>query len=72
MVPDEKIYLVGNIGYVVEYDKEQLRAAIFKIWNDEGLRRRFGEKGRRLVREEFGWGEVVKKVEKIYLSLIER
>ena len=46
---------------MVEYDNDQLRDAISKVLSDEGLRRRFGEEGRRLVRGEFGWGEVVKK-----------
>jgi len=57
---------VDKVGYVVEYDKDQLRDAIFKVVSDEELRRRFGEEGRRLVREEFGWEKVVKRVEKVY------
>jgi glycosyltransferase involved in cell wall biosynthesis len=58
--------IVDKVGCVVEYDKGKLRDAISKVLSDEGLRRRFGEEGRRLVREEFGWGEVVKKVEEVY------
>lgn len=58
--------VVGKVGYVVGYDKDQLRDAIIKVLNDEGLRRRFGEEGRRLVREEFGWGGVVGRLEQIY------
>ena len=57
---------VEKVGYVVEYDKEQLRDAIFKILSDAGLRIRFGEKGKRLVNAEFGWDKVVRKVEEIY------
>ena len=56
---------------MVEYDKDQLRDAIIKVLSDEGLRRRFGEEGRRLVREEFWRNKIVLDVEKIYLSLIE-
>ena len=56
----------GKIGHVVEYDKDQLRDAIFKILSDEELRRRFGEEGRRLVGEEFGWDTIVRKIEGIY------
>ena len=58
--------IVEKVGYVVEYDKDQLRDAIFKILSDEGLRRRFGEEGKRLVNAEFGWDKVVRKVEEIY------
>ena len=62
----------GKVGYVVEYDKDQLRDAIFEVLSDDGLRRRFGEEGRRLVREQFGWDKVVLGVERIYLNLIEQ
>ena len=61
---------VEKVGYVVEYDKDQLREAIFKVLNDEGLRRRFGEEGRKWVRKEFGWDKVVRKVEEIYEDCI--
>ena len=62
--------IVEKVGYVVEYDKAQLRDAIFRVLSDEGLRKRFAEDGKRLVREEFGWDKVVKKVEKLYNILI--
>ena len=51
---------------MVEYDKGELRAAIFKVLSDEGLRRRFGEEGRKLVRGEFGWDKIVRTVEELY------
>jgi len=61
----------GKTGFAVPNAKDQLRDAILKILSDEGLRRRFGEEGRKLVREEFGRDNVVVGVERIYLSLIE-
>lgn len=64
---------VDKVGYVVKYDKKQLRDAISKVLSDEGLRRRLGEEGRKLVAGgEFGWGKVVLNIERIYLSLIQR
>ena len=63
---DKLDWIHDKVGYVVEYDKGKLRDAISKVLSDERLRRRFGEEGRKLVREEFGWGEVVKKVEAVY------
>ena len=59
-------FVDGRVGYVVEYDKDQLRDAIIKVLSDDELRRRFGEGGKRLVREEFGWDGVVRKIERIY------
>jgi glycosyltransferase involved in cell wall biosynthesis len=67
---DELDWIHDKVGYVVEYDENQLRDAIFKVLSDEGLRKGFGEKGRRLVREEFGWSRVVEKIEWIYEEVI--
>ena len=58
--------IVEKVGYVVEYDKDQLRDAIIKVLNDEGTGRRFREEGMKLVRGEFGWGQIVIKIEGIY------
>ena len=61
----------GKAGYVVEYDKDQLRDVIIEVLSDEGLRRRFEEEGRSLVRKEFEWDIVVKRIEKIYHQTLE-
>ena len=62
----------GKTGFAVHNDKNQLRDAIIKILSDEESGKRFGEKGKRLVREEFGWEEVVRKVEDVYSNVIGR
>jgi len=67
---DELDWIHDRVGYVVEYNKEQLQDAMSKILSDEGLMRRFGEEGKRLVRNEFGWDKVVKKIEKFYEDCI--
>jgi len=59
----------NKVGYAVEYNKDQLRNAIIKVLNNEGLRRRFGEEGKRLVRDQFSWDVVVAKVENIYRNV---
>ena len=38
--------------------KTRLRDAITKVLSDEELKKRFGEDGRWLVREEFGWSTI--------------
>jgi glycosyltransferase involved in cell wall biosynthesis len=68
---DKLDWIHDKVGYVVEYDKNQLRDAIFRVLSDEGLRRRFGEKGKKLVMEKFGWDNVVLDIEQIYLRLIQ-
>lgn len=57
--------VVGKVGYVVEYNKDQLKNAIFEVLSDEGMRRRFGEKGKKLVREEFDLDEILRIYEKL-------
>lgn len=47
----------------------QLRDAILNILSDEELKKRFGEDGGWLVREEFGWDEIVKRVAGVYSAL---
>ena len=60
----------NNVGHVVEYDKDQLQDAIFKILINDELRRYFGEVGKKLVREKFSWDIVVEQLEKIYGDII--
>lgn len=64
-------WIGDDVGYVVEYDKDQLRDAMIKVLSDERLRRRFGERGRRLAREEFSWSKISEQVESIYQSVIQ-
>jgi len=59
-------WIGDDVGYVVEYDKDQLEDAILKILSNDKLRRKFGESGRRLVREKFGWDKIVKSIEELY------
>lgn len=62
--------IVSKVGYVVEYDKDQLREAIFKVLSDEELSRRFGEKGKKLVHELFNLSKVVEQIEEVYQKCI--
>jgi glycosyltransferase involved in cell wall biosynthesis len=59
-------WISDDVGYVVNYDKDQLRDAIFKVLSDGELRRRFGERGKKLVMEEFDWDGIVRKLEGVY------
>ncbi len=63
-------WIHGKVGYVVEYDKDQLRDAIYKVLSDEGLRKRFGEEGKKLMVKKFAWDNIVKEVENVYEGVI--
>ncbi|MBT9139256.1 MAG: GDP-mannose-dependent alpha-(1-6)-phosphatidylinositol monomannoside mannosyltransferase [Syntrophomonadaceae bacterium] len=66
---DRLDWMDGQVGLVVPYDKNQLQDAIVKFLSDNGLRRRFGEKGKMLVRERFNWTKIVKQLEHIYSNI---
>ena len=63
--------IVANVVHVVEYEKVQLRNAIFEILSDGKLRRKFQEGGNNLFRREFDLNQIVKKVEGLYEDCIE-
>jgi glycosyltransferase involved in cell wall biosynthesis len=67
---DKLDWIQDKVGYVVEYDKDQLKKAMVKVLSDEELRRKFGEDGKKLMREKFGWDKIVKQVESVYEELI--
>jgi glycosyltransferase involved in cell wall biosynthesis len=58
--------IVENAGFSVKYNKEELRRSICNILNDEALRVKFAENGKKLVVEKFDLNIVIKKIEKIY------
>ena len=57
-------------GYVVEYNKDQLRDAIFNLLINEKLQKRFAVEGKKLVKDKFSWNNVVKKVETLYETML--
>ena len=59
-------FVDNKVGYVVEYDKDQLCDALFKVLSDEKTRRRFGEGGKKLVMDDFGWDKIVMLMENVY------
>ena len=60
----------GQAGLVVPYDKDQLRDALLHMLSDDQMRRRFGKKGKLLVRERFSLDKIAEQMEGIYQALI--
>jgi glycosyltransferase involved in cell wall biosynthesis len=58
----------GQAGLVVPYDKEPLRQALRQVLGDDRMRRQLGEKGRKLVREQFNWERIAGQIETVYQS----
>jgi glycosyltransferase involved in cell wall biosynthesis len=53
-------------GILVNNEVRQIREAILKLVNDEELRLRMGEQGRRDVEEKFSLEKMLEKIEEIY------
>jgi glycosyltransferase involved in cell wall biosynthesis len=60
----------GQVGLVVSYDEGQLKNAIIRMFDDDNMRRDFGEKGKLLVRERFNWEKIARQMEKIYAGIL--
>lgn len=59
-----------DVGCTIDYDKNKLHNAMFKILSDEGLKTRLGEMGKELVYEKFSWGEIISNIENMYSEVI--
>lgn len=53
-------------GFVVGWNEEKIRNAIFTILNDEKIKRKLGINGRKMVREKFTLTRVVERLEELY------
>jgi glycosyltransferase involved in cell wall biosynthesis len=65
---DKLDWINGNVGYVVDYDRNQLSETIYKILSDKGLKSKFSKRGKQMVTEQFEWNNIVLKFEQIYLD----
>jgi glycosyltransferase involved in cell wall biosynthesis len=55
-----------DTGCIIEYDEEELRGALVTLLQNERLRKKLGNNGRRLVQNEFGWDKGILRVEELY------
>jgi glycosyltransferase involved in cell wall biosynthesis len=63
---DDIDWIDGHVGYVVNYDKNDLANAISNILLDDRTRAEFKANCRKLVEKKFGWSNVVDKIEETY------
>ena len=59
----------NRAGLVVPYEKVALIQAMKRLANDQSLRQRLAESGRRLLAEEFSWGSLIDRLENLYESV---
>lgn len=62
----------AGAGYVTSCSEEEVAQAMLKLLGDADMQRRMGKAGRRLVREKFGWAQVVRLLATEYEAAIAR
>jgi glycosyltransferase involved in cell wall biosynthesis len=65
---DKLDWIHNRTGIVVDYEKTQIKNALYKILKDGSLRKSFGEEGKRLVRDIYNWDNIVQAINKMYTS----
>jgi|Deesub1362A_J573_1020465.scaffolds.fasta_scaffold01100_3 glycosyltransferase involved in cell wall biosynthesis len=63
--------IVRKVGYVVRYDKNQLKKKILRFLTNPQLRNAYSKKGKMLVKEKYDWSRIVERIEKIYYECIQ-
>lgn len=63
---DELDWINDNVGYVTDYDEHQLAQAILNIILNDSLRNKFGDNGKKLIKSNFNWQNIVDKIEEVY------
>ena len=56
--------------FVPPSDSEALAAGIGRVLDDEGLRREWRERGRRVAVDRYSWPEIARRVEGVYLEIL--
>ncbi len=68
---DNLDWIHNQVGYVTEYDENQLAPALAKILNNTDIAKLFQEKGQKITKERFNWSEIAKQVEGLYLECLQ-
>jgi glycosyltransferase involved in cell wall biosynthesis len=63
---DDIDWIHGHVGYVVNYDKNDVANAISSILLDERTRAEFKVNCKKLAQEQFAWPRIVDEIEKTY------
>lgn len=69
----KEIVINGETGFLIEPENpEQIAEKVVELYRNPLLRVKFGEKGRRLVEENYSMEKMLDKVEALYLTLLKK
>ncbi len=58
------------MGHILAEGLEEMKGKLARLRDDKGLRKRLGERNRRLAVEKWGWDVIVKQYEKFFKSVM--
>jgi glycosyltransferase involved in cell wall biosynthesis len=67
---DRLDWIDGKVGFVTEYNKDELKNAIHEVITNNSLRNMFAENGLTLTTNEFNWNRVAQSIECIYADIM--
>lgn len=59
-----------DVGYIIEFDEEQLCDALHAVLGNERLSKTLGNSGKKLIREQFDWDEGILRFERLYEAVV--
>jgi glycosyltransferase involved in cell wall biosynthesis len=59
-----------DVGCIIEFDEEQLCDALHAVLRNERLSKILGNRGKKLIREQFGWDKGVLRLEELYKTVV--
>lgn len=62
-------WIDNKVGFVVDYDKNQLHDKINEILTNESLKKKFGDEGKKLIIDRFNWAKIVSDIERTYETI---
>lgn len=65
-------WIDNKIGFVVDYDTNQLCNKILEILNDENLKNKFGDQGKKLINDKFNWTKISSDIENTYGKILKK
>jgi glycosyltransferase involved in cell wall biosynthesis len=63
---DNLDWLDNNVGFIVEYDRMQLKGAVEKILDNNDIYLKFQENGLQLIRSRFNWDTISNDILELY------
>jgi glycosyltransferase involved in cell wall biosynthesis len=61
---------IREVGYVVDYDANQLQSAIYNVVTNAALREKMGRSGASMVRERYNIEKIIDDLEKLYRECV--